>query len=179
MATSVDDLRKHVLEDAIELAETIGVVRPLVTQNIVEPTRKFLRRVLARHVVLVLCRLYDQPNATGRTGVTASINGLLDAIEKSPGSLTPDDIKKFRAKSDELKNVYESAGGTFDELTVFRHTELAHSLHPHDPTTPQIQWYPLEQFSQGTFELVHCVDSALKYDKLIERGHSFWKSAKN
>jgi hypothetical protein len=177
VATSVDDLRKHVLEDAIELAETIGLVRPLVTQNIVEPAKKFLRRVLAGHVVLVLFRLYDQANPTGSRGVTASINGLLDALEKAPGSLTPDDIKKFRAKSEELRNSYESAGGTFGELTMFRHTELAHSLHPHNPTSPQIQWHPLEQFSQSTFELVLSLESVLRYNELIERGRAFWKCA--
>jgi hypothetical protein len=109
VTAAVDDLRKHVLDDTIELVETIGVVRPLVMGNIVDPTIKFLRRVLAHHVVFVLCRLYDQANTTGRTGVTASINGLL-AMEKSPGSLTPDHIEELRTKSEELKNAYENAG---------------------------------------------------------------------
>jgi hypothetical protein len=58
MAT-VDDLRKHVLDDAVELMETLGIVTPLVTTaNISAPAQLLLRRLLARHVILVLTRLH-------------------------------------------------------------------------------------------------------------------------
>jgi hypothetical protein len=100
---TIDDLRKHVFDDAFEMMETIGVVGPLVISgDIISPTKRFLRRVLARHVVLVLNRLYDKANAAGRTGVTASIEGLLAAMEKSP-QFSEDTIKKLKTKRDELK----------------------------------------------------------------------------
>lgn len=175
---SVNELRKHVLDDALEMMETVGVVRPLVTANIAAPTRLFLRRVLTRHVVMVLCRLYEKANTTGPRGVTASINGLLDAMGKST-QFASDDIDKLKTRSENLKKTYESACGTFDKLTFFRNTELAHSLQPHNQTTPELQWHPLEEFAQGTFDLVWTIESTLKSAELIERGRSFWECVKD
>jgi hypothetical protein len=50
MAT-VDDLRRHVLDDTIELIQTVGIVSPLVTDaNISDPAKLMLRKLLSRRV---------------------------------------------------------------------------------------------------------------------------------
>jgi hypothetical protein len=63
MAT-INDLRKHVLDDAVELMETLGIVTPLATSAaIVAPAQLLLRRLLTGHVVLVLTRLHAKPKS--------------------------------------------------------------------------------------------------------------------
>jgi len=101
MAT-VDDLRKHVLDDAVELMETAGIVTSLVTTaNIVAPAQLLLRRLLPRIVILVLTRLHAKAG-TGHTGTTASIDGVLDAVSTT-SQLSPTEIAGFKTRRGALQ----------------------------------------------------------------------------
>ena len=63
--TSLTDIQKHVLDDAVELIATIGVATPLVSTTIAhemgaerQKIALFLRSALSRHVILVVIRLH-------------------------------------------------------------------------------------------------------------------------
>jgi hypothetical protein len=125
---TVDDLRKHVLDDAVELMETFGIVTPLVTTTkIATPAQLLLRRLLTRHVILVLTRLHAKAGK-GQTGITASIDGVLEAVAKA-SQLSPTEVDRFKMRRAGLQKDMEPDGVSFADIHLFRTTELAHSLH--------------------------------------------------
>lgn len=188
MAT-VDDLRRHVLDDALELIETLGIVTPLATANVTAPPQLLLRRLLVRHVVLVLTRLHAKAG-TGKTGITASIDGVLGShCEASP--LSPAEIDEFKKRRAALQKDMEPDGVCFADLYLFRTSELAHSLHT--PAAPRagLSWHVIDAFSRGTYELVRDIEAAVlkggaapiqalpadKYDEWEAHGRVLWRVA--
>jgi hypothetical protein len=163
MAT-LDELRKHVLDDASELARTTGLATPLMNSDLDQSDQRvlrFLRAQLARHVVLVVCRLHEK-NRPGPTGDTASIDALLDAALQE-GKLAANEVTDYRQEIQRLKQELVPRGLEFSALMKFRHAELAHSLHR--PSSAVIGHWPVWQFAHDTYELV------LKLDQiLVERG---------
>jgi hypothetical protein len=187
MAT-VDDLRNHVLDDAVELMETLGIVTPLVTTaTITAPAHLLLRRLLARHVILVLTRLHA-PAGTGRSGITASINGVLDAAAKT-SLLSTAEVDAFKTRRAALQKGMEPDGVSFADITLFRNTELAHSLHAHSASRSGLSWYVIHAFAEGTYGLVQELEAMLikagapalrplptdKWDEWVDHGRTLWK----
>ena len=81
---SVNELRRHVFDDALDLAACAELVAPLVNLPMgtgmavsVDPVG-FIRRQFTLQMVLLVVRMHEQPRE-GQTGTTASIQALLDA----------------------------------------------------------------------------------------------------
>lgn len=188
MAT-VDDLRKHVLDDASELIETFGIVTPLASANVTAPPQLLLRRLLTRHVILVLTRLHAKAGA-GRTGITASIDSVLEAIAKA-SQLSPAEIDGFKKRRDALQNDMEPDGVRFVDLHLFRTSELAHSLHAPAVNRTGLSWHVIDTFCRATYELVRDIEGAVlkggaahiqtlpadKYDEWVAHGRALWRVA--
>jgi hypothetical protein len=157
---TVDDLRKHVTDDAFELMATVCLVTPLVTgARISDPTKLLLRRVLSRHVVLVLTRMHAHAG-TGPTGVTASIQGVLDAL-RAGSRHRPAEIDAFTLRRRSLLTNMEADGVSLKDVTMFRNSELAHSLHAHDPAKADIGWPTINTLANGTNDLVRAIEEAV------------------
>jgi len=184
-----DDLRKHVLDDAVELMETLGIVTPSVTTaaNINAPAQLLLRRLLTRHVLLVLTRLHANAGK-GQTGITASIDSVLEAAANA-SRLTPAEIDRFKARRNALKKDMEPDGVSFADIQLFRTTELAHSLHAPGANSVGLSWYVIDEFARGTYELVKDIESVLmkagapdiralpadKCDEWVAHGQALWQ----
>jgi hypothetical protein len=54
-------------------------------------------------------------------------------------------------------------GLSLNDITSFRTTELAHSLHPHPQTANSsiLEWPPVEKFAIGTYSLVRDIEDAI------------------
>ena len=188
--TKLADIRKHVLDDAAELAHTTGVVDPLIQADLdteEECVPRFLRAQLARHVILVVMRMYDRPRK-GPSGETASIPVLL-SFASSEGLLTTYQAKSFSDRLPALKDEMEKRGVSFGTLKAFRNAELAHSLHS-GPLGVIGNW-PVWEFAHGTYELVLEIDAALvragcplienldrEFDIWRDQGVAFWEAVK-
>lgn len=188
MAT-INDLRKHVLDDAVELMETLGIVTPLATSAaIVAPAQLLLRRLLTGHVVLVLTRLHEKAGK-GQTGITASIDGILEAVAVAKASqLNPTEIDGFKARRDTLQKDMQPDGVSFADLHFFRTSELAHSVHAPVADRTGLSWAVINIFARGTYELVRDIEGALieggavhiralpadKYDEWTAHGRALW-----
>lgn len=103
--TTVDDIRRPVMDDAMDLISAIGIADPLVSSGRFEkfgPDRRqaayFLRKLLTRNVILIIARLHER-HGRGRNGDTASIEALL---EFSRGQLADEEIEKFKSKRIDL-----------------------------------------------------------------------------
>lgn len=187
MAT-VDDLRSHLLDDAVELMETLGIVTPLVTTvNVKTPAQLLLRRLLTRHVILVLTRMHARAG-TGRSGITASIDGVLEAAAKA-SMLSVAEIEKFKTQCAALQKDMEPDGVSFADINLFRNSELAHSLHAHSANRSGLSWYVIHAFADGTYKLVQDIEAELvragaptlralpadKWDEWVDHGRALWK----
>ncbi len=161
VVASVDQIRKRVTDDPFELMAVVGLVTPLVTGECQSPSapQLLMRRVLSRHVVLVLTRLHAKPG-TGRSGVTASIETLLKALAKS--SLLPaGKIDGFRARREQLLSAMEDDGVAEADVNLFRNVDLAHSLLAHDPPKTDISWPAVNAFAEGTNALVRDIETEI------------------
>jgi hypothetical protein len=158
MAT-VDDLRDHLLDDAIELMQTLAIVTPLTTTaNPETPVQSVLRRLLSRHVILVLTRMHAEAG-TGPSGITASIDGVLEAAANT--LLSAAQIDHFKTRRVALQKDMEPDGVSFMDIYLFRNTELAHSLHPHSTNRRGLSWNVINSFAEGTYKLVQDVEAEL------------------
>ena len=143
----------------------------------------FVRRQLILQVALAVTRMHDNPG-DGKTGMTASIEALLDAA----GRLTVAHVSSFKAELAELRRRYQLGGGDPEELRRFRHAELAHSLQRHNEPEAPLLLRPLWDFAHDTFELVSSMerwldDSGMDFMFLSNRfecwhdqGFKFWKA---
>ena len=163
---ALSDIEKHVLDDAVELIASVGIANPLmhttllyVMQGDEQKVAHFLRRILGRHVVLVLTRLHE-PKGGGKTGETASIDSYLHYAE-AEGSLSAIEAARFRSKRQAIIEKLEAAGIKFSELVTFRHAELAHSLHRVTPLANKLLSLPIWDFASDTFELVRAIERAV------------------
>jgi hypothetical protein len=116
--------RKLVHDDAFEAKIASHMVLPLLQNALKEMKTKylsgsgiFLRRALTRYLALVLCRLLENPNDSGKTGVTASIASLLKATE-TEALLTQEKIGQLRSKFEKIKA--DAADGEYDLVKALR-----------------------------------------------------------
>jgi len=149
--------------------------------------RRFLRETLARHVVLVVLRLYDR-RGQGPSGETASVPVLLEYAVRSR-KLETKEAAVFTKRLESLKADLEGKKLKFSELRAFRNAELAHSLHR--TPSPTIGLWPVWEFAHDTYELVLDLDSELvkrgaseitsldrTFDDWRDFGEAFWSSIK-
>jgi hypothetical protein len=159
---SFEEIRKHVLDDAVELVRITGLVAPMVDTSLdPDTTFFFLRSVLFRSATLTVCRLHDPPCWKGQTGATASIEALLN-IASSDNRLLPSEARDFDARREALKVKLTNDGVSYEEdLIAFPNAELAHSLHRHSPAEP-LMFRPIWNFAHDTFELVIDIEKRMK-----------------
>lgn len=183
---TLNEFRRHILDDAGELAQTTGIATPLMNNDLDgegQRVARFLRASLSRHTALVVLRLYDPPG-DGRTGPTASITAALNAAA-SEGILRTCEIDEFKERMCGLKDDLEARGVRFIDLRSFRNAELAHSLHRN--TSPPIPHWPIWEFAHDTFELVLDLDNEFvrrgapnivnldqAFDEWRDLGEAFW-----
>src|SRR3990172_8214146 len=166
MAT-LDDIRRHVLDDAQEIAAVAGLVTPLLETDFDETefaVERFLRQFMCRYLPLILTRLYASPQKNGRTGHTACISALLDTA-RDAGNLSARDYERFVLVSVTSKRDLEQREVPFSDLMEFRNSELAHSLHRHSQAKLGLAVPPVLAFAIETVQLVKAID-----DRLVQSG---------
>jgi hypothetical protein len=159
---------KLVHDDAFEAQITLHMVAPLLTSapEALQPDylRKcaiFLRRLLTRYLAIVLCRLLDRPNETGRTGITASISSLLEMAE-SDGVLDGEQVRKFTADLESIKlNAAEGQYDLVQALRDLRNIQVAHTLIPWKDPAEQVWAHDLTGFTTEVVALVIEIEKAL------------------
>jgi hypothetical protein len=187
---SFDDIRNHVLDDAAELAATTGLVAPLMEAMFVsdnDETLSFLRRLLIRHVALVVTRVHDRPGS-GNVGAKASIEALLQEA-RAQGRISPDQFDHFDRRRKGLVERLNAEGVSYKELKDFRHAELAHSLQRHSQPERPLFFFPVWEFANYSFALVLEIDKCLvdggavsiarlddEFHAWRDRGLVFWNS---
>lgn len=186
----LDDVRKHVIDDAAELAQTVGMADPLLQDRLEGDNNRasrFFRAELARHVILVVLRLYDPPGR-GPTGETASLPAVLKYAVAAQ-MLSPAQSDQFTSRMNGLKADLEGRGLKFSALTAFRHAELAHSLHR--ISSDEISHWQVWEFALDTLELIIELDQELvrrgapaigkrldsELDEWRDLGIAFWRTA--
>ncbi|MGO8841258.1 MAG: hypothetical protein ACLQF1_09040 [Methyloceanibacter sp.] len=194
MVATLQEIRKHVLDDADEVTATTGMVVPLLRAQIdageAFAPHRFLRRLFARHVILILMRLHEEPGKK-RVGETASIASLLERATADE-KLSPEEAEEFQSVLGKLVSNLEVDGVRYSDLKDFRVAELAHSVHPRIPRTASLPFSAIWRFAHDTFEVVLAIDQRLKasgcpsiddleasFDVWIDRGDAFWASRIN
>lgn len=150
--------RERVHDDAFETQLALHMVSPLLSSRLsdikidyVYQSSLFLRRSIVRYLVLDLYGLLDKPNEKGKTGVTASIESLLE-MARSEDILSDQQIKAFTAELEKIK-----AGGPSGEYDLvqairdLRNIQVAHSLIPHADPTDQLWAHDLVDFAEAVF----------------------------
>ena len=186
MAT-LKEIEKHVLDDAVELIAAVGLGSPLMHTTALykmeghrRETALFLRGLFGRHVILVATRLYAR-KGTGPIGETASIDSYICHAE-TEGFLSVADADAFRSEQKAVAEKLERDGITLEELRIFRHSEIAHSLQPIIPFTNKLVSLPVWDLADATFELVRKIESAVsgtqrlnkEFQDWLDRGRAFW-----
>jgi hypothetical protein len=161
---SVNDLRKHVFDDAMDLAAITGMLVPIVEVDFgrgveaeLHPVR-FIRQQLMLSFALIVTRMHDD-SPDGKTGTTASIKALLLSAAEA-GRISKELCASYLEALQNLRAAYDQQGGNFEELRRFRHAELAHSLHPRAPLE-RLLLMPLWDLAHETFELVASLEPCL------------------
>jgi hypothetical protein len=154
---SVGHIRQHVMDDAADLISLLGLLDPLVGMASLRRnddaacSGRLLRKLLSWDLILVVCRLHE-PAGEGRTGVTASIDALLDKARADVGEQRADELKSKRQTI--IANL-ETRGTKFDDLRKFRTAEIAHSIHRDSRGADRsLFYYTIAQFARETYELV-------------------------
>jgi hypothetical protein len=193
---TVEHIRQHVIEDIADLTSLVGLLDPIVTlprlkaADDVAHASRLLRKILSRDVILILCRLHEPANQRGTTGISASIDSLLDYAAPDISADKAEDLKRKRQK---IILDLEAQGTTFKALRAFRNAEIAHSLHRDSRETDNFLYYrSIAQFATDTYELVLEIEQELALIGLTpasdlrdlaeawqRRGSVFWDSALN
>ncbi len=160
--------RELVHDDVFEAEITLHMVTPLLKNALKElkldylyNSGLFLRRALTRYLAIVLYRLLDKPNDSGKTGVTASISSLL-VMAKSEGVLSETQIQKLSSDIEKIKT--GAAQGEYDlvqALRDLRNIQVAHSLIPWKDATDQLWAHDLLDFTEAIFDFVVNLETAL------------------
>ncbi len=163
-----DACRERVHDDAFETRLALHMTLPLLKNTLKElkldylyNSGVFLRRALTRYLALVLCRLLDRPNDSGRTGITASISSLL-AMTKAEDVLAEHRVQKFTADFEKIKA--DAAQGEYSlvqALRDLRNIQVAHSLIPWEDPTDQLWAHDLIEFAEAVFDFVVNLEAAL------------------
>lgn len=185
---AANDLRAHVVNDAKELIASYGIYAPLqygVGEIVPEQQHvaDFLKRHLERHIALIVTRLHEPGKApAGRTGVTASIETVLDFAEDQT-CLAPAVADEFRKQLTQLRANF-GTNQRWQDLRDFRNAELAHSLNRVSIESDNgLRIGDLLDLAHDTFELVISLEHALGgdrhdfaawYEKWFDRGTAFW-----
>jgi len=186
----IEDIRRRVMDDAEDLIKAISFVNPLIVSGQLyklgverKPIGEFLRKILARNVVLIATRLHER-HGEGRTGHSASIPALL---EYSKGQLPNLMIDAFDSDRKALVDNLERHEISFNDLYSLRTAMVAHSVHPRKPLSDKLYYSSILDFALGTYELATTIDGELvkigmpeywKWSDLredwIKKGQSFW-----
>lgn len=161
---SVDHMRHHVMDDAADLISLLGLVDPLINAprlgdaDDIAHSGRLLRRLLSRNLILVLCRLHERAQ-NGKTGVTASIDALLDCAQ---GQIADDRMEELKAKRLELIAELKADGVDFEHVRTFRTAEIAHSLHRESIASDTSLFYSsIAAFGRRTFDLLVEIEEEL------------------
>jgi hypothetical protein len=193
---TVEHIRQHVIDDIADLTSLIGLLDPIVTlprlkeADDVAHAGRLLRKILSRDVILILCRLHEAADQRGTTGITASIDSLLDYAAPDIGEERTADLKKRRRQ---IVADLEAQGTKFADLRAFRTTEIAHSLHRRSRETDNsLYYYSIAEFARNTYDLILEIEQELALIGLTpfsdlrdlteawqRRGNAFWSSALN
>lgn len=167
MSDKLKECRLRVHDDAFEarLAQHIGspILSRLeeVSVDYVYESSLFLRRSMVRYLVLALYRLLDKPNETGQTGITASIQSLLE-MARSEDILPKEQLDGFERDFEKIKK--DGADGEYNIVQAIRdlrNIQVAHSLIPHTDPTEQLWVHHVDNFTDQIFELVVELEGAL------------------
>ncbi|MCK1383650.1 hypothetical protein [Bradyrhizobium sp. 21] len=160
MSDKFKECRLRVHDDAFEARLAQHIMGPILSRlnevsvdYIYEPSI-FLRRSMVRYLVLALYRLLDKPNEKGATGVTASIQSLLE-MARSEDILLPEQLAALERDFEKVKA--DGADGEYDILTAIREVrniQVAHSLIPHSDPTDQLWAHHLDNFADEVFRLM-------------------------
>lgn len=160
----LENIRQHVIEDAGDLISLLGLVDPLIgaprltSADDIAHAGRLLRRVLSRYLVLVVCRLHENAGS-GPTGVTASIDSLLDHAK---GQIDDERGAELKQKRREIIASLEAEGINFRDLRSFRTAEIAHSLHRESNASDNSLYYSnISIFARRTYDLVLEIEQEL------------------
>jgi hypothetical protein len=193
---TIEHIRQHVIEDVADLTSLVGLLDPIVTlprlkeADDVAHAGRLLRKILSRDVILILCRLHEPADQRGTTGITASMDSLLDYAAPDVGEEKVAGLKKKRRQ---IITDLEAKGTKFSDLRAFRNAEIAHSLHRLSRETDNsLYYYSIAEFARETYDLILEIEQELALIGLTpfsdlcdlaeawqRRGSMFWDSALN
>jgi hypothetical protein len=161
------ECRSRVHDDAFEARLAERMVGPIlgrmteIKADYVYQTSLFLRRSIVRYLVLALYRLLDKPNERGKTGVTASIESLLE-MARTEDVLSGQQLDQFARDFEKIKT--DGAQGEYDLVQAIRdlrNIQVAHSLIPYTDPTDQLWAHHLAEFADEVFCFVVELEGAL------------------
>lgn len=158
MAQKLDDHRKRVKDDAFELILAVKIVEPLLSRQIESGVPTFLRRILTRYAILGVTRLLA-PAETGKTGTTASLRSLI-ALARRDEAISAEFAARTVAKIDQLAKEFERDGFSLKDLVHLRHTQIAHTLIPHQ-VSKEVWMHTIIEVANALFGLVKEVEETL------------------
>jgi hypothetical protein len=194
---TVEHIRQHVIEDAADLISLLGLLDPIITlprlkeADDIALASRLLRKILSRDLILIACRLHELPDQKGQTGITASIDSLLDFAAGDIGNEKAEELKARRKK---IIDDLEAQGTKFSDLRAFRTAEIAHSLHRVSRQSDNSLYYSsIAEFAGQTYNLILEIEQVLvlycgltaftDLHDLAEawqrRGSAFWNKALN
>jgi hypothetical protein len=156
-----DDHRKRVKDDAFELIVAIKILEPLLSGDLSADVDKipiFLRRILSRYAILGVTRLLA-PISTGKTGTTASIRSLLHLAARA-NILPSKFIGNIKARISNVETVFEREGFALQDLMHLRHTQIAHTLIPHQDSN-QVWAHTIIEAADELFAITTEIEKAL------------------
>jgi hypothetical protein len=156
-----DDHRKRVKDDAFELIVGVKILEPLLSSDLsadVEKVPIFLRRILSRYAILGVTRLLA-PIGTGKTGTTASFRSLLH-LAATANILPSKFIVGIKARISKVGTEFEREGFALQDLMHLRHTQIAHTLIPHQDSN-QVWAHTVVEAADELFAIATEIESAL------------------
>ena len=173
----------------------VGLLDPVVTASRfkdaddIAHASRLLRKLLSRDLILILCRLHEIADQ-GPTGITASINSLLNFASTDIGA---ERTLELKAKRKRLIADLQLLGIKFKDIRAFRTAEIAHSLHRISRETDNsLYYFSIAQFATQTYDLILEIEQELALIGLTpfsdlrhmveawpRRGSVFWNKALN
>jgi hypothetical protein len=193
---TIEHIRQHVIEDVADLMSLVGLLEPVITlprlkqADDIAHSGRLLRKILSRDVILILCRLHESADQKGSTGITASIDSLLDFASADIGVQRTAELKERRMR---IIADLEAQGTKFKDVRTFRTAAIAHSLHRQSrESDTSLYYHSIAQFATATYNLVLEIEQELAVIGLTpfsdlrdsveawsRRGSTFWNKALN
>ncbi len=162
---TVEHIRQHVIEDAADLMSLLGLLDPIITlprlkeADDIAHASRLLRKLLTRDLILIVCRLHEPADQRGQTGITASIDSLLDF---AAGDIGVQKAEELKAKRKKIIADLEAKGTQFGDLRIFRNAEIAHSLHRISRNSDNSLYYSsIAGFARETYDLILEIEQEL------------------